>query len=178
LKNPPPGDWLVFRGNYQGWSYSPLNQITRDNVQDLKLAWVWAMNDSGTSETSPIVHNGIIYLVSPSHIVQALDGKTGNLIWETHAGPYQAPGGSGSPIRSIGILQDKILLPANNAHAVAISARTGDITWDTPRSDRPAHPTTSGPTVTGDKLRPGTTGWGPRQPDRSHGTANALPTGT
>ena len=177
LKNPPPGDWLVFRGNYQGWSYSPLNQITRDNVQDLKLAWVWAMNDSGTSETSPIVHNGIIYLVSPSHIVQALDGKTGNLIWETHAGPYQAPGGSGSPIRSIGILQDKILLPANNAHAVAISARTGDIVWDTPLSDLPGHATTSGTIVIGDKMLQGMTGCGPRQTDGCYISAIDVNTG-
>ena len=96
LRTPDPRDWLMIRRNYQAWSYSPLSQITNQNVRELRLAWVWAMNDSGTSETSPIVHNGIIYLVSPSHIVQALDGKTGNLIWETHAGPYQAPGGSGS----------------------------------------------------------------------------------
>src|SRR4030095_842964 len=61
LKNPPASDWLVFRGNYQGWSYSSLNQINRNNVQHLQLVWQWAMNDSGTNETSPIVHNGILY---------------------------------------------------------------------------------------------------------------------
>ena len=129
LKNPPASDWLVLRGNYQGWSYSSLNQINRNNVQHLQLVWQWAMNDSGTNETSPIVHNGVLYLASPSHIVQALDARTGDLIWETRAGPYQAPGGSGSPIRSIGIMGDKILLPANNAHAVAINARNGEIVW-------------------------------------------------
>ena len=47
LKNPPAGDWLIFRRNYLGHSYSPLDQITRDNVQNLQLAWVWAMNDYG-----------------------------------------------------------------------------------------------------------------------------------
>ena len=65
LKNPPAGDWLIFRRNYHGWSYSPLDQITRDNVQDLKLAWVWAMNDSGANQTTPIVHNGVIYPRQP-----------------------------------------------------------------------------------------------------------------
>ena len=50
LKNPPAGDWLMVRRNYQGWSNSPLNQITTNNVQDLKLAWVWAMNEGGASE--------------------------------------------------------------------------------------------------------------------------------
>ena len=165
LKNPPASDWLVFRGNYQGWSYSSLNQINRNNVQHLQLVWQWAMNDSGTNQTSPIVHNGILYLVSPSHIVQALDAKTGDLIWETRAGPYQAPGGSGSPIRSIGIMGDKILLPANNAHAVAINARNGEIMWDTPLSDVAGHATTSGTIVVGDKMLQGMTGCGPRQTD-------------
>jgi alcohol dehydrogenase (cytochrome c) len=49
LKNPPPGDWLIFRRNYLGHSYSPLNQITRDNVKNLQLQWAWAMNDSGAN---------------------------------------------------------------------------------------------------------------------------------
>jgi len=111
LKNPPAEDWLIFRRNYLGWSYSPLNQITRDNVQDLKLAWVWAMNDTGANQTTPIVHNGVIYLASPSNIVQALDGKTGDLIWETRVGPDQAPGYGG--IRSIAIAQDKAMAAVN-----------------------------------------------------------------
>ena len=62
LRNPDPGDWLMARRNYQGWSYSPLTQITRDNVKDLRLAWVWAMNEGGANQPTPLVHNGIIYL--------------------------------------------------------------------------------------------------------------------
>jgi PQQ-dependent dehydrogenase (methanol/ethanol family) len=177
LKNPPASDWLVFRGNYQGWSYSSLNQINTTNVQNLKLAWEWAMNDSGTSETTPIVHNGILYLVSPSHIVQALNAKTGDLIWETHAGPYQPPGGSGSPMRSIGISGDKILLPGNNAHAVAIDARNGEIVWDTPLSDVAGHASTSGTIVIGDKMLQGMTGCGPRQTDGCYISAIDVNTG-
>ena len=82
LKSPPAGDWLIFGRNYQRHSYSPLNQITCDNVKNLQLKWVWAMNDSGANQTTPIVHNGIVYLATPSHIVQALEGRTGDLIWE------------------------------------------------------------------------------------------------
>src|SRR5206468_5558154 len=77
LKNPPAEDWLIFGRNYLRHSYSPLNQITRDNVKNLQLKWVWAMNDSGANQTTPIVHNGVIFLASPSNIVQALDAKTG-----------------------------------------------------------------------------------------------------
>ncbi len=155
LRNPPPGDWLIFGRNYQRHSYSPLNQITRDNVKNLQLKWTWAMNDSGANQTTPIVHNGIIYLASPSNIVQALDGKTGDLIWETRVGPDQAPGYGG--IRSIAIAEDKIFLPTSDAHMVAIDARNGKILWDTPASDKP-HVSTSGDIVIGDKVLMGLTG--------------------
>ena len=132
LKNPPAADWLIFGRTYQRHSYSPLNQITRDNVKNLQLKWSWAMNDSGANQTTPLVHNGVIYLASPSNIVQALNAKTGDLIWETRVGPYQAPGYGG--IRSIAIAEDKIFLPTSNAHMVALDARNGEILWDTPAS--------------------------------------------
>jgi len=156
LRNPPPGDWLIFRRNYYGQSHSPLNQITPANVKNLQLQWVWAMNDSGANQTTPIVHNGIIYLATPSNIVQALDGKTGNLIWETRVGPDQAPGYGG--IRSIAIAEDKIFLPASNAHMVALSARNGEILWSTPASPEASRVNTSGAVVIGDKVLQGLTG--------------------
>src|SRR6267378_97628 len=67
-----------------GWSHSPLAQVTRDNVKDLQLAWVWAMNEGGANEPMPLVHNGIIYLATTGNILQGLDGRTGELIWENH----------------------------------------------------------------------------------------------
>jgi alcohol dehydrogenase (cytochrome c) len=155
LRNPPPEDWLIFGRNYQRHSYSPLHLITRDNVKELRLKWAWAMNDSGANQTTPIVHNGIIYLASPSNIVQALDAKTGDLIWETRVGPNQAPGYGG--IRSIAIAEDKVFLPTSDAHMVAIHARNGEILWDTPASDKP-HPSTSGAIVIGGKVLMGLTG--------------------
>ena len=155
LKSPPAEDWLIFGRNYQRQSYSPLNQITRDNVKTVQLKWVWSINDTGANQTTPIVHNGIIYLASPSNIVQAIDGKTGDLIWETRVGPYQAPGYGG--IRSIAIAEDKIFLPTSDAHMVALSARNGEILWDTPASDKP-HPSTSGAIVIKDKVLMGLTG--------------------
>jgi alcohol dehydrogenase (cytochrome c) len=155
LKNPPAEDWLIFGRNYQRHSYSPLNQITRENVKNLQLKWVWAMNDSGANQTTPIVHNGVMYLASPSNIVQAINAKTGDLIWETRVGPDQAPGYGG--IRSIAIAEDRVLLPTSDAHMVAIDARNGKILWDTPASDKP-HPSTSGDIVIGDKVLMGLTG--------------------
>jgi alcohol dehydrogenase (cytochrome c) len=155
LRNPPPQDWLIMGRNYQRSSYSPLDQITRDNVKNLRLQWIWSMNDSGANQTTPLVHDGILYLASPSNIVQALNAKTGDLIWETRVGPDQAPGYGG--IRSIAIAENEILLPTSDAHVVAIDARNGKILWDTPASDKP-HVSTSGDIVIGDKVLMGLTG--------------------
>lgn len=82
LRNPDPADWLMARRNYLGWSHTPLTQVTRENVKELQLAWVWAMNESGAAnEPTPIVHNGTMFLTNPGNVLQALDAKTGDLIW-------------------------------------------------------------------------------------------------
>ena len=63
------------------------------------------MTEGGANEPTPIVHNGVIYLVNPGNIVQALDGRTGNLIWENRIGPELSTGLGG--MRSLGIYQEK-----------------------------------------------------------------------
>ncbi len=155
LRNPPAGDWLIPGRNYQRHSYSPLDQINRENVSRLQLQWAWAINDSGANQTTPLVHNGVLYLASPSNIVQALDAKSGDLIWETRVGPNQAPGYGG--IRSISMAEDKVFLATSDAHMVAIDARNGAILWDTPASDK-RHSSTSGSIVIKDKVLMGLTG--------------------
>ena len=93
--------------------------------------------------------------ISPSNIVQALNAKTGNLIWETRTGPLQAPGYGG--IRSVSIAEDKIFASTSDAHMVALDARNGKILWDTPASDNP-HTSTSGDIVIGGNVLMGLTG--------------------
>ncbi len=154
LRNPPPQDWLMTRRNYQAWDYSPLSQINRHNVKDLQLKWVWALNDSGANETGPIEDGGVLYIVSPSNIVQALNAVTGGLIWESRVGPVQAPGYGG--IRAIAIAGDEILVSTSNAHMVALDARNGKVLWDTPASAT-RHTSTSGDIVIGDKVLMGLT---------------------
>jgi len=134
LRNPDPGDWLMVRRNYQGWSYSPLTEITRANVKDLKLAWVWAMQEGGANQPMPLVHNGIMYLVNPLNILQALDAKTGELIWENHIGPEQAVGISA--MRNMSIYQDKVFFTTTDARLVALDAKTGKVVWETQIADR------------------------------------------
>ena len=113
LRSQDPGDWLMARRNYQGWSHSPLTQITRDNVKELQLAWVWSMNEGQSNEPSPVVHNGIIYLTNTMNTVQALDARTGDLIWENHLGPNAATGISA--MRNMAIYQDKVFVATTDA---------------------------------------------------------------
>ena len=123
LRNPPPGDWLMARRTYQAWSHSPLTEITRANVKDLKLAWVWAMNEAGANQPMPLVHNGIMYLYNTGNTMQALDAKTGDLIWENQVGPTNIIG-FGS-MRNIAIYEDKVIFATTDARLVALDARTG-----------------------------------------------------
>ncbi|MGE0444769.1 MAG: PQQ-binding-like beta-propeller repeat protein [Vicinamibacterales bacterium] len=130
LRNPPAGDWLMVRRNYQGWSYSPLDQITRANVKNLRLAWVWAMHEGAASQPMPIAHDGTIYLVHTGNIVQALDGRTGDLFWEYRAGPDE-----GNAMRNMAIFQDTLYVTTSDARIVALDARTGERAWETPFAD-------------------------------------------
>ena len=81
LQNPPASDWLHWRRTYDGSGYSPLDQINRQNVGQLRLAWSWAMQ-GGNQQTTPLVHDGVMYLANPGSTVQALNAATGELLWE------------------------------------------------------------------------------------------------
>jgi alcohol dehydrogenase (cytochrome c) len=147
LRNPPADDWLMVRGNYHAWSHSALDQISRDNVRGLHIAWVWSMND-GTNQASPLVHNGIIYLVNPGNIVQALDGRNGELLWEYRAGPPQ-----GGPMRNLAIYRDKVFQATTDARLLALDARTGALVWETRIADRAkGYSNSSGPLVANGKV--------------------------
>ena len=152
LRNPDPGDWLMIRRNYQAWSHSPLTQINTANVKDLQLVWSWAMTDStAANEPTPIVHNGIMYLTNPGNIVQALDARSGELIWENRVGP-EVSAGLGA-IRSLGIYQDKIYLATTDVRLVALDARTGKVAWETRIADTSkGYSNSSGPLIVQGKV--------------------------
>jgi PQQ-dependent dehydrogenase (methanol/ethanol family) len=157
LRHPDPGDWLMARRNYQGWSYSPLSQITRENVRELQLAWVWAMNDGGANEPTPLVHDGTIYLTNTANIIQALDARSGELIWEHHVPPNALIGAA--TMRNIAIYQDKVFVATTDAHLVALDAKTGKEVWTRAIADRAkGYAAYSGPMVIRGKVLQGLTG--------------------
>ena len=92
-----------------GQGFSPLTQITRDNVKDLRMAWSWTMRD-GSNEATPLVHDGVMYLVNPQNVVQAIDARNGELIWE-YANTYPPESMTlGGTTRNLAIYQDRIFL--------------------------------------------------------------------
>jgi PQQ-dependent dehydrogenase (methanol/ethanol family) len=152
LRNPDPGDWLMIRRNYSAWSYSPLTQVNTSNVKQLQLVWSWAMNDStAANEPTPIVHNGVMFLANVGNIVQALDARTGELIWENRIGP-DLSNGLGA-IRSLALYQDKVYLATTDVRLLALDARNGKIVWETRVADpSKGYGNTSGPLIVQGKV--------------------------
>jgi len=81
LLNPEPQNWLMYRGNYSGWGYSPLDQITPANVKKLVPVWTFSTGVTEGHQSPPIVNNGIMFITTPQQQVFALDAKTGDLLW-------------------------------------------------------------------------------------------------
>lgn len=128
LRKPSPGDWLRWRRDHGATGYSPLDRIDRRNVGRLRLAWAWGM-EPGTQEQEPLVYNGVMYLLHPNAIVQALDARTGELIWEYRRKMPEGVDG-GDTVRNIALYQNKIFFTTQDAHVAALDAATGTIVWD------------------------------------------------
>jgi alcohol dehydrogenase (cytochrome c) len=152
LRNPDPGDWLMLRRDYKATYYSPLNQITAQNVNNLHLVWSWAMQEgaSNGNQPAPIVHNGVLYVNNAGMVLQALDAKTGELIWENRYGSNP----TAPAMRGIAIYDDKIFVATGEAHLMAFDARNGKVVWDTTIGDRSKgdYANTSGPIAVNGRL--------------------------
>lgn len=172
LENPDPADWPMIRRNYQAHSFSPLDQINSSNVGELSLEWVWSMHE-GDSEPSPLVYNGIVYLINPGNVIQALDGKSGELIWEHWTGPANR-----QDMRNIAIYGDKIIQATTDARLVALDARTGEKVWETVVADSSkGFSNSSGPIVADGKVILGLAGCARYIPEDCYISAHDANTG-
>ena len=132
LADPPPGDWLSWRRTRNSHGYSTLDQVTRDNVADLKLEWSISVRP-GNHQTTPLVHDGIMFLGHPGNVVQAIDAVTGDVIWVyRHRLPEDARAGA---TRTLALYGDKLFLATADANLVALDARTGEEVWKTVKTD-------------------------------------------
>ena len=94
LQDPAPADWLMWRRTLDSWGYSPLDQIDRENVGELRMVWSRALAP-GSQQGTPLVYDGVMYMPNPGDVIQAMDAATGDLAWDAIGpvglGPPAAP---------------------------------------------------------------------------------------
>ncbi len=149
LQNPDPADWLSWRRTLDGWGFSPLESIDRDNVDELRLVWAWGL-EPGVSQTTPMVYGGVMFIANPGNVVQALDAATGDFIWEYRREMEEARRPA-AQMRSLAIYEDIVILNTVDAHVVGLDARTGQVRWDTPVAPpgQEGYGFSSGPVIAG-----------------------------
>src|SRR2546430_1011638 len=79
-------DWPVFGGSLENQHYSALAQINRSNVKQLAVAWSYDTGEKGGLQTSPLVVDGVLYGISPTQKILAVDAATGKLLWNFDSG--------------------------------------------------------------------------------------------
>lgn len=125
LENPSDGDWLMWRGNYDLSGHSNLSQINRDNVGGLELAWSMPLSQGGNM-TTPLVHNGVLYIADTNNILRAVDARNGTELWQYQ---HESDNFDGRRI-GIAIRGNRLIVPHNDMDLVALDARTGEQIWE------------------------------------------------
>src|SRR5213594_96409 len=132
-----PHNWLTYGGTYKQQRFSPLDQINKQNVSRLKLAWAYQIRQAGIVETSPIVVDGIMYLTEPPSTVTALDVRSGRTLW-TYSPTIPSDViviGSPPVNRGVAILNDTVFVGTVHGHLIALDAKSGAVRWDTTVDD-------------------------------------------
>ena len=134
LQDPAPGDWLMWRRTLDSWGYSPLDQVNRDNVDELRMVWTRNLA-TGTGEITPLAYNGVLYVPQGSDVIQAVDAVTGDLIWEySRSLPedlYEMVGGNARNNRNLAIFENLIINTSDDNFVFALDAETGEMVWET-----------------------------------------------
>lgn len=137
LASPAPGDWLMWRRTADAHGYSPLDEINRRNVRDLRMVWVKPL-ESGMQEGTPLVHDGVLYFPEPGDVVSAIDADSGELIWQHRR---ELPDDVydyvifGETSRNLAIFDNLIIDASVDNYVYALDADTGELAWETKVSD-------------------------------------------
>ena len=124
LIEPDDQDWLIWRRTYDAQGHSPLNQINKNNIDELGEVWRVEL-EQGPNMATPLVHNGVMFLASAQDSVLALDATTGEQLWEYRHRPTGFP----SPRIGIALHGDKVIVPTQNMQVVALKVATGELIW-------------------------------------------------
>jgi alcohol dehydrogenase (cytochrome c) len=120
----PGTNWLTYHGDYKGWRYSRLKQITRDNVARLVPQWTYHVDGANHLETTPLVSDGVMYITNTNE-VDALDARTGRRIWQ-----YRDDQAAQQSVnRGVAVLGDRVYYLTSDVHLVALNRNTGAVLW-------------------------------------------------
>ena len=150
LQKPDPANWMMWRRTLDSWGYSPLSQVNRNNVSQLRMMWTRGMGAGNTQESTPLVYDGVMYLPQPGDFIQAFDAKTGELLWESQR---KIEGTRRATNRNVAIYGNLIIDTSMDNSVYALDAQTGKVVWDTQILDpkRPAN-ASSGPIIANGKV--------------------------
>jgi alcohol dehydrogenase (cytochrome c) len=129
LKAPAEGDWPMVRRTYDGWGYSPLQQITPANVARLQPVWSMSTGVTSGHQAPPIVYGGVMFVATPNNQVLAIDARSGSLLWRYRRTPPEDAIVLHRTSRGIALLGDKLYFAAAEAVLVALDVRTGKEAW-------------------------------------------------
>jgi alcohol dehydrogenase (cytochrome c) len=132
-----PQNWLTYWGDYRGTHYSRLDSMTPANVKSLKSEWAFHYGGSNVIEATPIVVDGLMFVIGPLNDGLALDARTGRTIWRYRR---RLPEGIHQPCtvmtnRGFAILGDRLYMGTLDTHLVALDAKIGNVIWDVPVDD-------------------------------------------
>lgn len=137
LLRPEDGDWMSYRRTYDVTGFSPLDQIDRTNVGELRLVWAYSVGDNTRWVPTPVVANGLMYVAEGSGRVTAFAAATGDVVW-VHERSYPDDIRSSQAYgkhRGVAVYADKVYWGTADSHLVALDARTGLQLWEAQTGD-------------------------------------------
>ena len=118
-----PEDWLTYNGTYMSQRYSELDQIDKENVDQLELKWMLQNQVFGAWQSNPIVVNDVMYITQRPNDILALDPVSGRVFWQYKYTPSsKSQVCCGANNRGVAILGDKVFMGTLDAHLVAVDA--------------------------------------------------------
>src|SRR5262249_8278522 len=126
------GEWLTYSGSYRSIRFSPLNQISVDNVARLHPVWVYQAPGANTLEMTPLVADGMMYVTGAPNSVMALHPRSGRPLWKWSrpVARRTATLGFGRVNRGVALLGNNVYVGTIDGHLVALDARSGVERWD------------------------------------------------
>jgi PQQ-dependent dehydrogenase (methanol/ethanol family) len=151
LQKPDPADWLMWRRTLDGWGFSPLNQITRANVSQLRMTWTRGLIGPGNQEGTPLIHDGVMFIPNPGDDILAVEATTGDLIWEYKR---KLPEGvRPKTSRTLAMWGNTIINSSSDNFIYALDVQTGALVWETKVLDATKRaPTSGGPIIANGKV--------------------------